>query len=163
MTSRLLGLQFLPFVTCAALALTAPGCANSMEMNMMPDGGHHEGGKDASGDAGCGQIGQSCCEPPTPCMIGAFCSLGDNTCKDQHPPDLGKPCSSPTSCSSGICGYTQGIVDGGVTIPDGNGTPPPQATGCTVGCYATTPDCLAGWTCQQLEVGAGICACSWSP
>jgi hypothetical protein len=117
--------------------------------------------KDVTEDVACGAIGEECCEPPTPCNVGAFCAP-DGTCKNQHPPDIGQPCSSPSSCQSGICGYTQGIMDGSAPVPDGNGTPPPQPTGCTVGCYATT-DCTPGWTCQQLTVGEGVCVCSWGP
>jgi hypothetical protein len=93
--------------------------------------------------------------------MGAFCAA-DNTCKDQHPPDIGQPCSSPSSCASGICGYTQGIADGAPPVPDGNGTPPPQTTGCTVGC-SSTPECTPGWMCLQVTVGEGTCVCNWAP
>jgi hypothetical protein len=128
------------------------------------DAGHGKG-KDGSAhksERGCGVIGEECCAPPTQCDLGSFCAP-DNTCKDQHPPDIGQPCSSPSSCSSGICGYTQGIADGAPPVPDGNGTPPPQPTGCTVGCYNTTPDCTPGWTCNQLTVAEGLCVCTWAP
>jgi hypothetical protein len=152
--SILLGVVF----ACTGVPLA---CATSTGPNQnSSDAGHHE--KDATVDASCGTEGQVCCEPPTPCELGTFCAP-DNTCKNQHPPDIGQPCSSPTDCSSGICGYTQGIMDGAAPVPDGNGTPPAQPTGCTVGCYNTTPDCTPGWTCQQLSVGEGLCVCAWGP
>jgi hypothetical protein len=158
--SILLGLAWLWASAPLSCATTN---SNGMEDSGSPmkEGG---GGKDSTvdDDMACGTIGAICCEPPTQCEIGAFCAP-DGTCKNQHPPDIGQPCSSPSSCSSGICGYTQGIMDGAAPVPDGNGTPPAQPTGCTVGCYATTPDCTPGWTCQQLTVGEGICVCSWGP
>jgi hypothetical protein len=148
------------------LSISAPlSCATGTPPPPPPkheDAGSHKKDATAMEDTACGAIGQLCCAPPTQCDPGAFCSP-DGTCKDQHPADLGQPCSSGSSCSSGVCGYTQGIADGAPPVPDGNGTPPPQGTGCTVGCYQTTPDCLSGWTCQQLTVGEGICVCTWSP
>ena len=149
------------------LSLSAPlSCANSTQPPPQKDAGHHHK-QDAPqgegcGGGSCGAIGQKCCAPPTLCDVGAFCSLTDGTCKDQHPPDIGQACSSMSSCSSGICGYTQGISDGAAGVPDGNGTPPPQPTGCTVGCYNTTPDCTPGWVCQQIVVGQGTCVCTWA-
>jgi hypothetical protein len=141
--------------------ITSISCANSGGNPMDQGDAGHTNKMDATVDAACGAIGQECCQPPTQCDVGSFCAP-DNTCKNQHPSDIGQPCSSPSSCSSGICGYTQGIMDGSAPVPDGNGTPPPQPTGCTVGCYNTTPDCTPGWTCQQLSVGEGLCVCSWS-
>jgi hypothetical protein len=154
---------------CLGLAWLFAGaplsCATSPSPPPLLDAGRPDAAKkDAAADrfVACGAIGQACCEPPTPCDVGAFCAA-DGTCKNQHPADLGMPCSSPSECSSGICGYTQGISDGAAPVQDGNGTPPPETTGCTVGCYSTTPDCLPGWTCQQLSVGEGLCTCNWSP
>jgi len=137
-------------------------CANSTPPPPPQKDAGHVGKKDAMGHGACGTIGEACCPPPMLCALGAFCAR-DNTCRDQHPSDIGLPCSSMTTCSSLICGYTQGISDGAAPVPDGNGTPPPQPTGCTVGCFNTNPDCTPGWTCDQIQVGQGQCVCSWSP
>ncbi len=146
----------------AWLSLGAPvSCANSSTPVLTTTDAGDAGKKDATTNANCGAIGQACCAPPTQCDLGAFCAP-NGTCKNQHPSDIGQPCSSPSSCMSGICGYTQGIMDGAAPIPDGNGTPPPQATGCTVGCYNTS-ECTAGWTCAELSVGEGLCVCTWAP
>jgi hypothetical protein len=136
-------------------AVALPSCATSGADNGL-DGGHTDG--KAAGDGACGAIDEPCCAPPSVCNVGAFCNP-DHLCKNQHPKDIGHSCSMPSQCSSDICGYTQGLGDGGVAIPDGSPPPDCPSTGCTVGCN-TPSDCFPGWKCSSLSVDDGICTCS---
>ncbi len=147
-------------VSCAAGDDPASQSSQSTQSHLSAP---HGGEADASGsDAprACGRIGEPCCAPPASCEVGAFCNTAQNVCRDQHPKDLGVPCSSGSSCSSGLCGYTI-LEQDAAAAPDGNGTPQASPTGCTVGCF-TTEECLPGWTCVNLMVGEGVCQCTWS-
>jgi hypothetical protein len=142
------------FVLLWAVCLS---CANSTPIIIGGDSGPSKDAK--TGDGACGDIDEPCCAPPAQCTPGEFCNP-EGICKNQHPKDVGHPCSSPSMCSSGICGYTQGLGDGGPAVPDG--APPPNCpqTGCTVECFNTMTDCLPGWKCDMLTLGEGVCTCT---
>src|SRR5580658_2568696 len=140
------------------LSTASLSCANSTPIQINVNEGGTKDAK-AQGDGACGDIDQPCCAPPAQCNPNAFCNP-DNVCKNQHPSDIGHPCSSPQMCSSGICGYTQGLGDGGPAVPDGSPPPDCPQTGCTVDCFNTMADCLPGWNCQMLTLGEGVCTCT---
>jgi hypothetical protein len=123
------------------------------------DGGTDDAvrGVDTGGGPPCGALGQACCPDPSPCGADASCVCG--LCTANHASDIGKPCASPSACTSGICSYTEGIADA-APIPDGNGTPPPKPSVCSIACTKTC-ECTPGWTCLVMG-SSGLCVCDWS-